>query len=139
MNLTITVCACARARACVCVCVCTNSQFRGQIMCTNSQFRGQIIACLCVRVVHVCVQACIYTYLVVWVRYHWWLPLSVHVLVPVLRHLGIRISYILRLDPVLHIQQCAHCPGGNSTHTDIHIIFESVPNGIPQVQATSLP
>ena len=69
-------------------------------------------------------------YLVVWVRHHWWLPLSVHVLIPVLRHLGIRVSYVLRLDPVLHIKQHAHCPLANYTHTNtyIHIIIESVPN-----------
>jgi len=40
-------------------------------------------------------------HLVFWVVNHWWFPFAVHLIIPVIGLLGIRISNVLGLFPVL--------------------------------------
>ena len=58
-------------------------------------------------------------YLVVGVRDHGWLPLSVHLVIPVLRHLGLGVWDVLWLVPFLY-QSMGMCQYTH-THTLLHI------------------
>ena len=68
-------------------------------MCTRVHVHVHAHVCMCVHVYVYGVMCA--GYLVVRVGYHWRFPLSIHVLIPVLRHLGIRVSNVLGLIPFL--------------------------------------